>query len=127
MVEAVWRMGIAVVVCGVGREFERKTLHVNILSLTSSKKMMNIPGSLIRGAGSVVGGTMSAVASVAGGGGRRGSSDMSNEIVVKEKSVLTIKVSIYISLLNIYLGNTCERCSNNNEFICINRIFNEKE
>jgi hypothetical protein len=59
--------------------------------------MMNIPGNLIRGAGSVVGGTMSAVASVAG---RRASNDMSSgEIVVKEKSVLTIKVNL--SSLNL--------------------------
>lgn len=53
--------------------------------------MMNIPGNLVRGAGSVVGGAVSAVASVAG---RKGSNEMmSGEIVVKEKSVLTIKVT----------------------------------
>lgn len=62
--------------------------------------MMNIPGNLIRGAGSVVGGTVSAVVSVAGG--RRGSTDISNEITVKEKSVLTIKVTI--NLLKSHLN-----------------------
>jgi hypothetical protein len=71
-------------------------IHHLTLSRLHILKMMNIPGNLIRGAGSVVGGTMSAVASVAG---RRGSSDMtSGEIVVKEKSVLTIKVIFSFSL-----------------------------
>jgi hypothetical protein len=64
--------------------------------------MMNIPGNFIRGAGSVVGGTVSAVVSVAGG--RRGSTDtISGEIVVKEKSVLTIKVLFLSKILSHHL------------------------
>jgi hypothetical protein len=100
--------------------------------------MMNIPGNFIRGAGSVVGGTMSAVVSVAGG--RRGSTDMSGEIVVKEKSVLTIKVTppllcyhpilLYFSnnlFLLMKLGNTSQGCTNNKWPFHFNWIFNKKK
>lgn len=52
--------------------------------------MMNIPGNIIRGAGSVVGGTVSAVASVTGVG-RKG--ELPGDIIVKEKTVLTVKVN----------------------------------
>lgn len=54
--------------------------------------MMNIPGNIIRGAGSVVGGTVSAVASVTSVGRK---SEISSDIIVKEKTVLTVKVCYY--------------------------------
>jgi hypothetical protein len=94
--------------------------------------MMNIPGNLIRGAGSVVGGTMSAVASVAG---RRGSSDMtSGEIVVKEKSVLTIKVIFPFSLhatvtatVIMFLGNSDQGCFNNFKSLSSHRLSHKEK
>jgi hypothetical protein len=53
--------------------------------------MMNLPGNILRGAGNVVGGTVSALGSVTG---VSRNNRQEGEIVLKEKSVLTVKVVI---------------------------------
>lgn len=66
--------------------------------------MLNIPGNIIRGAGSVVGGTVSAVASVAGVGRK---SELPGDIVVKEKTVITVKVTLlsFVIPFSLHLMN----------------------
>ena len=82
--------------------------------------MMNIPGNIIRGAGSVVGGTVSAVASAAGVGGRK--VEMPGDLVVKEKTVLTIKVKNY-SILSCsfvcYLSPYLSLCLSITLLVCL--------
>ena len=56
--------------------------------------LLNLPGNIVRGAGNVVGGTVSAVANAAGVGSRHKSD--AGEMSLKEKVVLTVKVCIYL-------------------------------